>query len=78
MAQAHDRLQALFESLYDWGTPECPNLVEINITGGRRFFFTCEPEHVKTILTGLPWRQYLHHRPPIMAKESELNQTYVC
>ncbi|KAH6714121.1 cytochrome P450 [Leptodontidium sp. MPI-SDFR-AT-0119] len=51
MAQAKNRLQALFESLYDWGTPECPNLVEINITGGRRFFFTREPEHVKTILT---------------------------
>jgi cytochrome P450 len=27
-------------------------LVEINVTGGQRYLFTREPEHIKTILTG--------------------------
>ena len=27
-------------------------MAEINVTGGQRYFFTQEPEHIKTILTG--------------------------
>lgn len=42
---------ALFNELYSHATPDCPNLVEINVTGGSRYFFTREPEHVKTVLT---------------------------
>jgi cytochrome P450 len=51
MAQAQNRFLAYFNSMYDHATPECPNLVEFNVTGTRRFFFTREPEHIKTILT---------------------------
>ena len=38
--------------IYDYATPESPNLVEINVTGGQRYLFTRDPEHIKTILTG--------------------------
>lgn len=37
--------------IYEYATPESPNLVEINVTGGQRYLFTREPEHIKTILT---------------------------
>lgn len=50
-AQVHNRILELFHNIYSYATPECPNLVEINVTGGSRFFFTREPEHVKTVLT---------------------------
>jgi len=50
-AQINNRILELFNHVYTYATPECPNLVEINVTGGSRFFFTREPEHVKTILT---------------------------
>lgn len=29
-----------------------PQVVEINVTGGQRFLFTADPEHIKAILTG--------------------------
>jgi hypothetical protein len=50
-AQIHNRLLALFNSLYVYATPDYPNVVEINVTGGSRYFFTREPEHIKTVLT---------------------------
>jgi hypothetical protein len=50
-AQINNRILELFNHVYTYATPECPNIVEINVTGGSRFFFTREPEHVKTILT---------------------------
>ncbi|RDW59956.1 hypothetical protein BP6252_13043 [Coleophoma cylindrospora] len=52
IAQAQNRLLELFNSIYDYATPDCPNLVEINVLGNRRFFFTREPTHIKAILTG--------------------------
>jgi cytochrome P450 len=52
VAQTKNRLLALFIQIYDYATPECPNLVEINVTGDQRYLFTREPEHIKTILTG--------------------------
>lgn len=41
-----------FNTIWPYATPDCPNLVEINLTGGQRYLFTQEPEHIKTILTG--------------------------
>jgi hypothetical protein len=51
-AQAQNRLLDFFLYIYQWATPESPNLVEINVTGDQRYLFTREPEHIKTILTG--------------------------
>lgn len=50
-AHMQNRFLVLFDQLYSHATPDCPNLVEINVTGGSRYFFTREPEHVKTVLT---------------------------
>jgi hypothetical protein len=50
-AQVQNRMLALFNDIYSYATPDCPNLVEINVTGGSRYFFTREPEHVKAVLT---------------------------
>lgn len=49
--QMNNKLLEFFESLFNWATPDCPNLVELSLTGGRRFLITREPEHIKTILT---------------------------
>jgi len=51
-AQAQNRLLSFFLYIYQWATPESPNVVEINVTGDQRYLFTREPEHIKTILTG--------------------------
>jgi hypothetical protein len=51
-AQATNRMLEFFTLALSKGTPECPDLVEINVTGGQRYLFTREPEHIKTILTG--------------------------
>lgn len=50
--QMNNRLDHFYNNLYtNWGTPECPNCVEIAFFGGARFIMTREPEHVKTVLT---------------------------
>ena len=51
-AQASNEMLQLFYYIYDFATPENPNLVEINVIGGQRTLFTREPEHIKAILTG--------------------------
>ncbi|KAH8703530.1 cytochrome P450 [Talaromyces proteolyticus] len=33
-------------------SPACPNCIESNFTGGRRYFLTREPDHIKAVLTG--------------------------
>lgn len=50
-AQANNQMLALFDRVWKYGTPQCPNLVEINVTGGQRFLFTQDPAHIKTVLT---------------------------
>lgn len=49
--QMNNKLLEFYDSMFNWGTLGCPNLVEISLTGGRRYLITREPEHVKTILT---------------------------
>jgi hypothetical protein len=52
-AQAQNRLFELFNQIMDnYTSIESPNAAEINVTGGQRYIFTREPEHIKTILTG--------------------------
>ncbi|KAF2094166.1 cytochrome P450 [Rhizodiscina lignyota] len=51
VAQAQNRLLECFNSAWTWATPESPNTVELNISGGRRTFYTRDPEHIKAILT---------------------------
>lgn len=51
-AQASNRLLDLFNTIFLYATPTSPNLVEINVTGGQRYLFTRDPEHIKTVLTG--------------------------
>ena len=51
-AQASNELLQLFYYIYNFATPQNPNLVEINVIGNQRALFTREPEHIKTILTG--------------------------
>jgi hypothetical protein len=52
-AQSQDRLFDLFQSMMITHTSQYfPNTVELNVTGGQRYIFTREPEHIKTILTG--------------------------
>jgi cytochrome P450 len=51
VAQSDNRLLSYYNWLFTKATPECPNLVELNLTGGCRYLITREPEHVKTILT---------------------------
>ncbi|KAF1732997.1 Cytochrome P450 52A13 [Beauveria bassiana] len=48
--QNQNRLYDFFKSIFDAGTPECPNAVEA-LFFGRRIIFTQEPEHIKTVLT---------------------------
>jgi hypothetical protein len=47
-----NRLLEMFTYIYEYANPDCPNLVEINVTGDQRYLFTREPEHIKTLLTG--------------------------
>jgi len=51
MAQANNRLLALFNYVFQWATPQYPNVIEINVTGGQRYLFTREPDHIKAVLT---------------------------
>lgn len=48
---ANDNLLAFFDGLYEDAPPECPNAVELSVTGTSRYIITREPEHIKTILT---------------------------
>jgi hypothetical protein len=51
-AQSQDRFFDLFQSFMITHTSQdFPNALEINVTGGQRYIFTREPEHIKTILT---------------------------
>ncbi|KAH8899651.1 cytochrome P450 [Thozetella sp. PMI_491] len=49
--QMNNRLLDFYNGIYKVATPECPNCVEISVSGGVRFLLTREPEHVKTVLT---------------------------
>lgn len=51
-AREHRVLAYFNEGFEKFATPECPNCIEANPTGGRRYFITRDPEHIKTILTG--------------------------
>jgi hypothetical protein len=52
-AQAQNRMVEFFDYALSKANPEKGGqIVEINVTGGQRYFFTREPEHIKTILTG--------------------------
>jgi cytochrome P450 len=51
-AQANNRMLAFFRLALSKQTASAPEIVEINVTGGQRFLFTDNPEHIKTILTG--------------------------
>jgi hypothetical protein len=46
------KLLQLFVDIFHYATPECPNLVEINMTGDQRYLYTREPEQIKALLTG--------------------------
>lgn len=52
-ARAHRRNEFLeyFNSLFDKGTPECPDCVEIQIRPKERYVLTRDPEHIKAVLT---------------------------
>lgn len=49
--QVTNRLFEFFTGLFEWGTRENPNVVELAV-GTQRILFTREPEHIKTLLTG--------------------------
>ncbi|KAL9108912.1 MAG: hypothetical protein Q9227_006308 [Pyrenula ochraceoflavens] len=51
-AQVNNRLLDYYNSIFRDATSECPNLVELNPFGHRRYLMTREPEHVKAVLTG--------------------------
>ena len=51
-AQAQNDMLAFFRLALSEQSPTAPGVVEINVTGGQRFLFTDDPEHIKTILTG--------------------------
>ncbi len=51
-AQASNNMLAFFRRTLSKQKPHAPNVVEFNVTGGQRFLFTDEPEHIKAILTG--------------------------
>lgn len=48
--QSQNRLLDFFNQTLSFGTPECPNTVELYFAG-RRLILTKEPEHIKTVLT---------------------------
>jgi cytochrome P450 len=53
IAQTRDRMIEFFDYALSRADPENGGqIVEINVTGGQRYFFTREPEHIKTVLTG--------------------------
>jgi hypothetical protein len=53
IAQSRDRMIEFFDYALSRANPEKGGqIVEINVTGGQRYFFTREPEHIKTVLTG--------------------------
>ncbi|KAF1817014.1 putative cytochrome P450 [Eremomyces bilateralis CBS 781.70] len=53
MAQAQNRIPQFSMDIFATKTnPENPGIIEINVTGGQRFMFSQEPEHIKTVLTG--------------------------
>jgi len=49
--QVNNQLLDYYEKIYRWGTPECPNCIEMSFTGGVRYIMTRDPEHIKTVLT---------------------------
>jgi cytochrome P450 len=51
-AQAQNNMLAFFRLALSQQKDHAPNVIEINVTGGQRFIFTDDPEHIKTILTG--------------------------
>jgi cytochrome P450 len=55
--QTKNKLDYFYNHIFDWGTPESPNCVEISFFGRIRFLMTREPEHIKTILT-TKFREY--------------------
>jgi cytochrome P450 len=51
-AQAQNNMLAFFRLALSKQRASAPEVVEINVTGGQRFLFTDDPEHIKAILTG--------------------------
>ncbi|KIW05460.1 uncharacterized protein PV09_03349 [Verruconis gallopava] len=51
-AQASNNMLAFFRLALSKQKPHAPQIIEINVTGGQRFLFTDDPEHIKAILTG--------------------------
>jgi hypothetical protein len=52
-AQVRNRMIEFFDYALSRADPDNGGqIVEINVTGGQRYFFTREPEHIKTLLTG--------------------------
>ena len=51
-AQAQNNMLAFFRLALSKQHSSAPDIVEINVTGGQRFLFTDDPEHIKAILTG--------------------------
>ncbi|KAH6648933.1 cytochrome P450 alkane hydroxylase [Truncatella angustata] len=52
-AQVQNRIHEAFRDMFqNYTTSQIPNAVEINLSGTRRYIFTQEPSHIKTILTG--------------------------
>lgn len=51
-AQAQNNMLAFFRLALSKQSSAAPEVVEINVTGGQRFLFTDDPEHIKAILTG--------------------------
>jgi hypothetical protein len=52
-AQVRNRMVEFFDYALSRADPDKGGqIVEINVTGGQRYFFTREPEHIKTLLTG--------------------------
>lgn len=68
-AQAQNKMIDFFNMALLKASPECPGIAEINITGGQRYLFTEEPEHIKTLLTG---------RFADFGKGDEFHRVWVC
>ncbi|KAI1134340.1 cytochrome P450 monooxygenase CYP539B5 [Hypoxylon sp. FL0543] len=51
-AMMRNELLEQYNSFFDAGTPECPELVEVQIFPRERYLFTRSPEHIKAVLAG--------------------------